>query len=298
MALADNVHVQRSFGPHDTGTLYLVPTPIGNLGDFSPRAVDVMRSVDVIAAEDTRNTQKLLTHYDITTHQISFHEHNTQERIPQLLARLQAGESIAQVSDAGMPAISDPGQELVAACVAANIPVVALPGPNAGLTALIASGLVTQPFAFIGFLPRKAQEQKTFLQQFAELPMTTIYYESPMRIAKTLARFTEVVGGDRQIVVARELTKKFESYIRGTVAEVADYVAANAPKGEMVILLAPPAPAAPVTWSAAAVQDAVADRVAHGEKPTKAAKAVAQESGWHRQDVYQEYLTTQDRKQE
>ena len=297
MANDNAVQVQRSFGEHTTGTLYLVPTPIGNLSDFSPRAVDILRGVDLIAAEDTRNTQKLLTHFTIDTRQISFHEHNTQARIPVLLARLQQGESIAQVSDAGMPAISDPGQELVAACVAADIPVVALPGPNAGMTALIASGLVTQPFAFIGFLPRKSQEQKKFLTEYAQLPMTTIYYESPMRIAKTLARFAEVVGGERKIVVAREVTKKFESYIRGTVAAVAAWVADNSPKGEMVIILAPPAAQAEtVTWSGEAVRAAVRDRVAHGEKPTTAAKAVAKESGWHRQDVYQEYLAEQERK--
>jgi 16S rRNA (cytidine1402-2'-O)-methyltransferase len=290
------IEEQRSFGEHSTGTLYLVPTPIGNLGDFSPRAVQILQDADLIAAEDTRNTQKLLNHYDITTHQISFHEHNTQSRIPVLLADLQQGKTIAQVSDAGMPAISDPGQELVAACVAAHIPVVALPGPNAGLTALIASGLVTQPFAFIGFLPRKAQEQERFLSQYAALPMTTIYYESPQRIAKTLDRFATVVGPDRPIVVARELTKKFESYIRGTVAQVQEFIKAKAPKGEMVILLGPPAPAAEsVTWSQESVLAALRDRVVHGEKPTAAAKAVAKESGWSRQDVYQQYVEQESR---
>ena len=143
------MQTQQSFAAHaGVGTLYLVPTPIGNLQDMTYRAVETLKMVDLIAAEDTRNTQKLLNHFEITTKQISFHEHNTQERIPQLVEKLQAGVNLAQVSDAGMPSISDPGKELVAACIQANIPVVPLPGANAGLTALIASGLVPQPFYF------------------------------------------------------------------------------------------------------------------------------------------------------
>ena len=144
-----------SFAPHTTGCLYLVPTPIGNLDDLSVRAVKTLQQVALIAAEDTRNTQKLLNHFQIPTKQISFHEHNTQQRLPQLVELLQSGQDIAQVSDAGMPSISDPGKELVQACVAAKIPVIPLPGPNAALTALIASGLSPQPFYFYGFLPRK-----------------------------------------------------------------------------------------------------------------------------------------------
>lgn len=181
------METQQSFADHaGIGTLYLVPTPIGNLQDMTYRAVATLKTVDLIAAEDTRNTQKLLNHFEITTKQISFHEHNTQERIPQLIEKLQTGVNLAQVSDAGMPSISDPGKELVAACIAANIPVVPLPGANAGLTALIASGLVPQPFYFYGFLPRKKNEQKADLAKLARRHETVVLYESPFRVAKTL----------------------------------------------------------------------------------------------------------------
>ena len=146
------MQLQKSYEQHESGTLYLVPTPIGNLEDMTFRAIKILREVDLIAAEDTRNTRKLLTHFEVDTPQISFHEHNTQERIPQLVDKLLAGQSIAQVSDAGMPSISDPGHDLVRACINANVPVVPLPGANAGVTALIASGLAPQPFYFFGFL--------------------------------------------------------------------------------------------------------------------------------------------------
>lgn len=166
---------QHSFDQHDSGTLFLVPTPIGNLDDMTVRAVKTLQTVDLIAAEDTRNTQKLLNHFEIETKQISFHEHNTQQRIPELIAKLQSGLSIAQVSDAGMPSISDPGKELVAAAIAANLPVVPLPGANAATTALIASGLAPQPFMFYGFLPRKASVQKAELTKLAQQEQTVIF---------------------------------------------------------------------------------------------------------------------------
>ncbi len=199
---------KKSFAQHDTGTLFLVPTPIGNLDDMTVRAIDTLRSVDLIAAEDTRHTGQLLSHFDIETRQISFHEHNTQQRIPELLEKLRAGTNIAQVSDAGMPSISDPGTELVAAATQAGIPVVPLPGPNAGLTALIASGLAPQPFTFYGFLPRKVTEQAATLTNWVHHPTTLIFYEAPHRLGKTLTTMAQVFGDERQAVVARELTKK------------------------------------------------------------------------------------------
>lgn len=228
------MQTQQSFAAHaGVGTLYLVPTPIGNLQDMTYRAVETLKTVDLIAAEDTRNTQKLLNHFEITTKQISFHEHNTQERIPQLVEKLQAGVNLAQVSDAGMPSISDPGKELVAACIQANIPVVPLPGANAGLTALIASGLVPQPFYFYGFLPRKKNEQKADLAQLAQRHETVVLYESPFRVAKTLALLATVCEGNRPIVACRELTKRYEEFARGTLTEMVAWAQDHQLKGNL-----------------------------------------------------------------
>lgn len=284
------MQVQKSFAEHQEGTLYLVPTPIGNLDDMTVRAIDTLRSVDLIAAEDTRHTGQLLSHFGIDTRQISFHEHNTQQRIPELLDKLRAGANIAQVSDAGMPSISDPGTELVAAATAAGIAVVPLPGPNAGLTALIASGLAPQPFTFYGFLPRKATEQAATLANWLHHPATMIFYEAPHRLGKTLATMADVFGGDRRAVVARELTKKFEEFSRGTLAEL-QAVAAN-PRGEYVIMVAPgdgvqsgatdDAPTGTVIEQVQAIIDG-------GAAPNAAIKQVAKRLGIPRQDVYNEF---------
>ncbi|WP_225048133.1 16S rRNA (cytidine(1402)-2'-O)-methyltransferase [Lacticaseibacillus kribbianus] len=277
---------QKSFAAHDVGTLYLVPTPIGNLEDMTVRAVHVLQQVDLIAAEDTRNTQKLLNHFEIATKQISFHEHNTQARIPELLAKLAAGHSIAQVSDAGMPSISDPGKELVAAAIEAGIPVVPLPGANAATTALIASGLPPQPFMFYGFLPRKASEQKAALTALATQPQTVIFYESPYRLAKTLTSMAAVFG-DRPAVLARELTKKFEEFARGTLLELADWAQDNA-RGEFVVMVGP-APAVEKAPSTVPLPEQVQARIDAGARPNDAIKAVAKDNGLKKQDVYNAY---------
>ncbi|MCF6164497.1 rRNA small subunit methyltransferase I [Furfurilactobacillus rossiae] len=283
---------QRSFAPHESGTLFLVPTPIGNLQDMTYRAVATLKQVDLIAAEDTRNTQKLLNNFDIETKQISFHEHNTQERIPELLDKLRAGVNIAQVSDAGMPSISDPGTELVAAAVAAQLPVVPLPGANAGLTALIASGLVPQPFYFYGFLDRKTKEQKTELAELAKHPETVIVYEAPHRLVKTVTAIANAVGPDRQLVLCRELTKKFEEFIRGTASEVLDWLATNPPRGEFVILIGgntnPPVEEQDPLLSQP-VEEHVKTLIARGEKPNDAIKAVAKARQLRKQEVYATY---------
>ena len=223
-------------GQTSNGTLYLVPTPIGNLGDMTSRAIEVLGEVDLIAAEDTRNTQKLLNHFNISTKQISFHEHNTQERIPKLVEKLKTGINIAQVSDAGMPSISDPGHELVEACIKEDIPVVPLPGANAGITALIASGLIPQPFYFYGFLPRKNSEQKQELTNLKGHTSTIIFYEAPHRLKKTLKNMSEVLG-NREVVLCRELTKKFEEFIRGNLEEVIEWANTSEIRGEFVIIL-------------------------------------------------------------
>lgn len=277
---------QQSFSAHESGSLYLVPTPIGNLADMTFRAVDILKNVALIAAEDTRNTQKLLNHFDIATKQISFHEHNTQARIPELLAKLQAGDDIAQVSDAGMPSISDPGKELVAAAVQAGIAVIPLPGANAGLTALIASGLSPQPFMFVGFLPRKASEQQGELQHLQDETATLIFYESPYRVAKTLASIQQVFG-DRQAVLARELTKVHEEFIRGTLSELAAYTSETA-RGEYVIMVAGGVQAgAPVSDLPLRAQ--VQQLIDDGAQPNAAIKLIAKQNGLKKQVVYNAY---------
>lgn len=284
---------QKSFEQRTTGTLYLVPTPIGNLKDMTPRAVEILADVALIAAEDTRHTQQLLNHFEITTKQISFHEHNWQAKIPGLLADLQNGKSIAQVSDAGMPSISDPGKELVAAAIAHGIAVVPIPGATAGVTALIASGLVPQPFYFYGFLQRKNSEQLTELAQLATLRDTTIFYEAPHRLKQTLENIQKVMGDDRQVVLARELTKKYEEFLRGTVAELVNWAKNNDIRGEFVVMIAgftgeitqdEPTDEADLT-----VQEAVAKLVAKGLKPNAAIKQVAKSRQLDRQAVYADY---------
>ncbi|ETA74713.1 16S rRNA (cytidine(1402)-2'-O)-methyltransferase [Ligilactobacillus equi] len=226
-----------SFQTTQAGKLYLVPTPIGNLSDMTPRAIETLQKVDLIAAEDTRNTARLLAHFEVSTPQISFHEHNTQMRIPKLLEKLQAGHSIAQVSDAGMPSISDPGKELVAACVQAQIPVIPLPGPNAALTALIASGLAPQPFLFYGFLPPKPKDQVKQLEELNYQKCTMIFYEAPHRIGRTLASMVQVFGAERQVVLCRELTKKYEEFLRGSLGEVQEWAQNETIRGEFVVLV-------------------------------------------------------------
>lgn len=226
---------QRSYKENE-GKLYLVPTPIGNLQDMTFRSVEILQTVDLIAAEDTRNTIKLLNHFAISTPQISLHEHNYQQRIPQLIEKLQNGESIAQVSDAGMPSISDPGHELVLACIEENIPVISLPGATAGLTALIASGLSVQPFTFYGFLPRKKKEQQEALEKLKGKEETVIFYESPFRLKETLENILKVMG-NRKVVICRELTKIYEEYLRGDVKELIELLNKAPLKGECVLMV-------------------------------------------------------------
>ncbi|WP_461240625.1 16S rRNA (cytidine(1402)-2'-O)-methyltransferase [Paucilactobacillus sp. N302-9] len=281
---------QQSFKTESQGKLYLVPTPIGNLGDMTFRAVDTLKQVDLIAAEDTRNTQKLLNHFEIDTKQISFHEHNTQERIPKLVALLKEGQSIAQVSDAGMPSISDPGKELVASCVAQNITVVPLPGANAGLTGLIASGLVPQPFYFFGFLPRKKTQQIEQLQVLSQREETMIFYESPYRLKKTMLNVAAALGDDRQIVLAREITKKYEEFVRGRVGEINDWLQDNEPRGEFVLIVqGHPQEETTVAVSQDDALSVVDELIAAGQTPNSAIKQVAKQFDLNRQELYKQY---------
>lgn len=284
------MQVQKSFkGQTDFGTLYLVPTPIGNLQDMTFRAVEVLKAVDFICAEDTRNTGLLLKHFDISTRQISFHEHNAYEKIPDLVDLLRSGKSLAQVSDAGMPSISDPGHDLVKAAIAENISVVALPGASAGITALIASGLVPQPHIFYGFLPRKAGQQKDFFESKKNYPETQIFYESPYRVADTLENM-QAVYGDRQLVLVRELTKLYEEYQRGNISEVLSYISGNPLKGECLLIVSGFNSQEEVQGlDKLDLASLVKNLVEQGNKPNQAIKKVAKDFGLSRQEVYNIY---------
>lgn len=281
--------IQKSFkGQTSFGTLYLVATPIGNLQDMTFRAVQTLKEVDVIAAEDTRNTGLLLKHFEIETCQTSFHEHNAYEKIPVLIDWLKSGQSIAQVSDAGLPSISDPGHDLVKAAIAENIPVVALPGASAGITALIASGLAPQPHIFYGFLPRKAGQQKDFFQEKRAYPETQIFYESPYRVADTLANMLSVYG-DRQVTVVRELTKLYEEYQRGSISELLEYLEENPLKGECLIIVAGAGEEELPSADDVDLKAEVENEIASGRKPNQAIKEVAKRYQLKKQEVYDVY---------
>ncbi|MDF2670479.1 MAG: rRNA methyltransferase, partial [Paenibacillus sp.] len=230
------VNIQRSFTnvPEAKGTLYLVGTPIGNLEDMTFRAIRVLKEVDWIAAEDTRQTRKLLTHYEISTRLVSYHEHNKRASGPELIRHLSEGNSIALVSDAGMPAISDPGYELVQLAIEHHIPVVPVPGANAALCALIVSGLSTERFLFVGFLPRDKKSLRLELERLKYTEATLLLYESPHRVAKTLESIVETLG-DRQVALMREISKRYEEVLRGTAVQCLLYVQEHEPKGEYVL---------------------------------------------------------------
>ena len=216
--------------------LYLVPTPIGNLKDITFRAIEVLKEVDLILAEDTRTSGKLLKHYNIDTHMHSHHMHNEHKTTEGIVRRIQAGETVALISDAGTPAISDPGFLLTRACIEAGIEVDCLPGATAFVPALVNSGLPNDKFVFEGFLPVKKGRQ-TRLQLLAEETRTIIFYESPHKLVKSLSQFVEYFGSDRPISVSREITKLHEETVRGTVAEVLAHYEAKPPKGELVVIV-------------------------------------------------------------
>lgn len=218
------------------GVLYICPTPIGNLEDITFRTVRTLKEAAVIAAEDTRHTKKLLNHFSINTPLISYHEHNKNERSDELVARLLSGEDVAVVSDAGMPGISDPGSDLVKLAIEKNIRVTPLPGPNAAVTALVASGLTTVPFTFVGFLPKTAKKRREMLISLKEHEYTLIFYEAPHRFTDTLNEMVTVFG-DRPAVAARELSKKFEEFVRGSLTTLNQHFTAAPPKGELTLIV-------------------------------------------------------------
>lgn len=283
--------IQKSFKNQTTyGKLYLVPTPIGNMQDMTYRAVEILKNADFVCAEDTRNTGLLLKHFDISARQISFHEHNAYEKIPELIALMKEGKILAQVSDAGMPSISDPGHDLVKVAIAEEIPVVAIPGASAGITALIASGLAPQPHIFYGFLPRKAKQQKEFFEAKKQYPETQIFYESPYRVADTLDNMLAIYG-DRKIVLVRELTKLYEEYQRGYISEILEYIAQNPLKGECLIVVSGQDETVTSEEMPEDINPAelVAQLVEAGDKPNQAIKKIAKTYGLNRQEVYNIY---------
>lgn len=266
------------------GTLYLVATPIGNLEDITARALRVLREVSLIAAEDTRHTRGLLTHFDIHTPLTSYFEHNKTGKAEALLAALAAGD-VALVSDAGMPAISDPGYELVRAALAAGFPVVPIPGPSAVLTALAASGLPTDAFVYVGFLPRKEAERRRLLEALRAEPRTLVAFESPHRLLEALAD-VEAVLGDRPVAVARELTKLFEEFFRGPASAARAHFTQHGVAGEITLVIAGAAAAPAVRWPEAAVRAELTQLLQTGLHRKEAARQVAERAGWTTRAVY------------
>ncbi|MBI0121937.1 16S rRNA (cytidine(1402)-2'-O)-methyltransferase [Lactobacillus sp. M0398] len=272
----------------DRGKLFLVPTPIGNLEDITLRAKRILQEADYIAAEDTRTSGILLEKIGVHNHMLSFHKYNSKERAPELIKLMKDGAVIAEISDAGMPVISDPGYILVQECIKNNIPVVPLPGASAFTTALIASGFDAQPFTYYGFLPRKKSEQQLFFVQMKKARATSIFYEAPHRLIKTLNNMSEVLDSERKIVVARELTKIHEEFIRGTISEVTDYFEQNAPRGEFVVLVSPNTiEEKQLSWSE--LIKSVNRLVDKGESKKSAIKTVAQENNVSKNELYERY---------
>lgn len=284
---------QKSFeNEENKGILYLVPTPIGNLEDMSFRAVRMMKEADFIAAEDTRNTKRLCNHFEIDTPIVSYHEHNRMVSGAKLIEKLKGGAKIALVSDAGMPTISDPGYELVVEATHEQIAVVPLPGANAALTSLIASGIQTQPFYFYGFLSRQKKDRKKELELLKNQQATMIFYESPHRLKETLQHIEEILG-NRQMTICRELTKKFEEFIRGTTSELVEWANHGEVRGEFCLIIEGNKEEAAVEeswWESLSILDHVEHYISvKGQSSKEAIKEVAKDRHLQKREVYQAY---------
>ncbi len=265
------------------GTLYLVATPIGNLEDITLRALRVLGEVELIGAEDTRHTRKLLYRYQIDTPVVSYHEHNKQARLDRMLQALSAGD-VALVSDAGTPGLSDPGYELVRAAVSSGHRVVPVPGPSAPIAALVASGLPTDAFVFLGYLPRRTAERRQLLERLARESRTMLAFEAPHRLQATLQDLEDAFGPGRPMAVARELTKVHEEIYRGDVRQARAHFESEAPRGEFTLVLGGAQPEE--AWDELSVRAALAANLRSGMSRTDAARAVAGEAGWPRRKVY------------
>ncbi len=289
------MNTQKSFsGQSATGILYLVATPIGNLEDMTVRAIRMMKEADYIAAEDTRNTKKLCNYFEINTPLISYHEHNLEYGGEKLLELLRDGKNIALVSDAGLPCISDPGADIVAKAVAENLSVVPIPGANAALSALISSGLPTLSFTFFGFLPRQKKERKVALETIQYHQETMLFYEAPHRLKETLRDAMQILGGSRKVVLAREVTKKFEEFVRGTLEEALEWAESEELRGEFVIVIEGSTEENPAVtekwWMELSIIDHVNHVIEHQSLSSKEAiKVVSKERGIPKRDVYQEF---------
>lgn len=277
------------------GMLYLCATPIGNLEDVTMRVRRILEEADLIAAEDTRQSVKLLNHYGIHTPLISYHEHNKRERTPALVQRMLAGECVALVTDAGTPAISDPGEDLVRACYEAGVPVTSLPGPSAVITALTLSGMSARRFTFEGFLPMEKKERKAVLERFAETTCTTIFYEAPHRLRKTLALLAETVGGDRSIAICKELTKKHEATLHFTLEEAIAFFEKQEPRGEFALVVEgmdnrEQRQKREQQWKEMPLEEHMKLYLDQGKTKKEAMKEVAKDRGVSKRDVYAKLL--------
>jgi 16S rRNA (cytidine1402-2'-O)-methyltransferase len=276
------------------GILYLVPTPIGNLEDMSFRAVRILKEADLIAAEDTRNTKRLCNYFEIQTPVVSYHEHNKESSGEKLIHKIKEGMKIALVSDAGMPAISDPGYELVLAAINEKVTVVPLPGANAALPALIASGLTCQPFYFYGFLNRSKKEKKTELESLKKQTGTLVFYESPHRLKETLTSMYDVLG-NRNIAICRELTKKFEEFIRGALEEIIEWANQDEIRGEFCLIVEGADESKLKQeeinwWETLSIEEHVNHYISEKQIPSKEAiKQTAMDRGISKREVYQAY---------
>ncbi|MFC7687609.1 16S rRNA (cytidine(1402)-2'-O)-methyltransferase [Ureibacillus sp. GCM10028918] len=280
---------------HEQGScLYLVATPIGNLEDMTVRALRILKEVDVIAAEDTRNTKKLCNYFEIQTPLVSYHEHNLEQGGEKLLGYLREGKSVALVSDAGLPCISDPGADIVVKAIEEDFAVVPVPGANAALTALIASGITPQPFYFFGFLSRQKKERRLQLEKLGKREETMIFYEAPHRLKETL-KDLDLVLGDRKIVLARELTKKFEEFLRGTISDALNWVNENEIRGEFCVILegnvnGEMEEEETAYWTNLSIVEHVDYLIEENQMNSKdAIKEVAKLRGLGKRDVYQHY---------
>jgi 16S rRNA (cytidine1402-2'-O)-methyltransferase len=270
-----------------TGTLYLVGTPIGNLEDISFRAVRILKTVDLVAAEDTRHTSKLLQHYQITNSTISYHEHNQLARLDELLTHLKENKTIALVTDAGMPGISDPGYDLIKACIEAKIAVVPIPGANAAIAGLVASGLLSDRFVFEGFLPTKDRDRNQRLDLLKNETRTIIFYEAPHRLQSMLQNFLTVFSEDRTIVLARELTKLHEEFWRGTIAEAIAVYSTRQPKGEFTIIVEGAEISSTIIMTEEEIKVEIQQLMQQGISRSQASRQLSKTISRSRQEIYQ-----------